>query len=150
MRVVAQLSGLEAMLRWPRKGIGETQVYLKRGRRIMKTTLNLPTVGMQLTNHQVEPRPVLEVTGDLQVCVVAGIVMIQTRRAVKPSDGRGAWESAVFCRCWLELDFQENVYGHADEFEKVLDFLVTVQYTCLRDPNAPGSAAGVPAADAVR
>ncbi len=48
------------------------------------------------------------------------------------------------------MHFQEDVDGHADEFEKVIDFLVTVQYACLRDPNAPGTAACVPAADAVR
>jgi hypothetical protein len=58
-----------------------------------------------------------------------------------------AYESAVHCCCWLELDFQENVYGHGDEFEKVADFLATVQHNCLLDPNAPGSATGVPAAD---
>jgi hypothetical protein len=31
-----------------------------------------------------------EVTGDLLACVAAGILVIQTRRTVEPSDGRGA------------------------------------------------------------
>jgi hypothetical protein len=48
------------------------------------------------------------------------------------------------------MDLQADVDGHAKEFEKVIDFLVTVQYACLRDPNAPGSAAGILAADTVR
>jgi hypothetical protein len=76
-----------------------------------------------------------EVTGDLQVCVVARILVIQTRSAVEPSDGRGstaecydAWESADLGRCGFKPDFQEHDDGHAEEFEKVIDFFVTVQY----------------------
>jgi hypothetical protein len=82
--------------------------------------------------------------------MVAGILVIQTRSAVEPSDGRGAvaecydaWESAVLGRCGFKVDFQEDVDGHAEEFEKVIDFLVTVQYARLRDTYAP-------ATDAVR
>jgi hypothetical protein len=57
-------------------------------------------------------------------------------------------ESAVLGRCGFIVDFQEDVVDHAEEFVKVIDYLVTV-HARLWDPYAPGSAAGVPTTDAV-
>jgi hypothetical protein len=76
--------------------------------------------------------------------VVAGILVLKTRSAFKPSDGRraiaecyDAWESAVLGRRGFKLDFQVDIDRHNEKFERVIDSLVTIQYARPRDPYAP-------------
>jgi hypothetical protein len=117
--------------------------------------VSLNVLGSQATLVGHEDRGNL--TRDHQVSVMSRVTVIQARSPVEPADCRGAVsegedarESAIGSDGGFVFDLEEDVDGHSEELEKVIDLVVAIERAGRRDPNAPGPTSDVPPSDPER